>query len=1172
MLLLAPLSLYPAAGKTASQTALELSTFPDGSPEATLEFSSPGELLAPLKLPKKVTILDAEMDVSGAPALWNESFVHTEQSDFLQFDPIYRLDLNTTPGEVTLLKTYDDDFNDQSLDPKWRWMNPPASFDEGFQVPGHLRVVSNPNTTFWGSQTNGTLLWQNLSGWYGWRVIAKITSAPTAPLQRAGLVVFNRSADWIELSFGMLPGGPGIMRVNTAGGTSSQVNTSLAAGTVWLQIEKISYSTWRFYYSTDGENWTSFDAANMTRTFSGYPQNLQVGLVVMDGSSGLGHTADFDYFWANQWLSGGYMTSPVMPFSGNIQSANLVWDYSVPSSSFNVSIGAKVSPSQMSYDPLTPGATFNFTWQGSQFLYNVSFVSPAGTTVNGTPVLREVRGNLTIKDNPLNCSVDVGGDGIVEWEQPGTIGASPYHVSFAAALSAAVEAAAPDGEGKVEIPIKVHSGGKGIVRLTNLSVEYVLNSPPSETLLGSPDNATYETTLTPTFTLNATDPDGGTIWYELEIYYKGAASPMHKANQLANAAGWTAINYSSGELAEYTVPIAYKLMDGRTYLWRARANDDWVWGPWSGFREFTTDTTPPDGWVNDDGSETSDPTSLHATLSFFDDESGVVRYEYGLGTSKDAPNISPFTETNESSVTVHNLTLIYGLRYYFIARAQNGAGLWSDYISSDGISLRKGAVNYLPTVTVSSPEEGSNLSGVARVTGTAHDIEFLDTISVYVQVDGGEWLEAQGNTSWSLDLDTTRYKDGPHTLSARAWDGKAYSELVRVNVTFRNKRDIEIVDATPAPNPQVEENGTLMFSIDARDPLNRELSYRWFVDGVLQPTETGPTFVYAPNYTDSGAHQVTVTIFATGAELNYTWNVTVLNKNRPPSPRIAQPGQLERFRVKQEITFDATGTSDPDPDDPLSYHWEFGDGTSADGQRTTHRYLRPGTYSATLQVSDPSGFQMATVEVIVREEAEAGGSALATYGPYIGGAVALVLILLVVGLLVSRRRPEERKAGRVAEERKVKRPARAPAPTEAMLKGEAEPGFRAGAPGEEEALPAFDVQPLTPEEAAAEAAAYRPPTTAPEPSYQPQAPAYEAPPAPAYEQPPTYAYAPEGAQAPAWATPSPRPAKAPSGPAWVSPAAPEEAPPPPAGAPGAAPGSYDESQRILVRFITAETR
>ncbi|MGQ9583620.1 MAG: hypothetical protein ACUVV6_08950, partial [Thermoplasmatota archaeon] len=39
----------------------------------------------------------------------------------------------------------------------------------------------------------------------------------------------------------------------------------------------------------------------------------------------------------------------------------------------------------------------------------------------------------------------------------------------------------------------------------------------------------------------------------------------------------------------------------------------------------------------------------------------------------------------------------------------------------------------------------------------------------------------------------------------------------------------------------------------------------------------------------------------------------------------------------------------------------------------------------------------------------------------------------------------------------------------------------------------------------------------------------------------------------------------------VSPAAPEEAPPPPAGAPEAAPGSYDEIQRILDRFIPAET-
>ncbi|MEM2870657.1 MAG: PKD domain-containing protein [Thermoplasmata archaeon] len=1195
-LVLVALTPPPGAGKSESQTRLELETFSDGSMEARLFFSVPGDMLTSVRMPKKVTILSAEVDVSGAPYVWNESFIHTEKADFERFNPIYRLDLNTTPGAVMLDKPYDDDFNDQFLALKWRWLTPPAYYDEGLQVPGHLRVVSNANTTFWGTQTNGSFLYQNMSGWYGWRVITKITSSPTSPLQRAGIVVFNTTREWIEFSYGMLPGGLGIMRTSTTSGSSSQVNTSLSNETVWLQLEKISSGTWRFYYSLNGENWTLFSAANLSKTFPSYPQSLQVGLVVMDGNSGLGHTADIDYFWTDQYFTGGYMTSPVIELDGTIQSATLSWNFSVPGSGYNVTIGAKVNPGQATFDQLTNGIPFNFTSQGTSFWYNVSFVTPSGAA-NATPVLREVRGNITLKDNPFNCSVDVGADGTAEWRQSGSIGPSPYHIVFSEALSAAIQAAEPDTQGRVEVPIRVSSEGKGLISLTNLTIAYVLNSPPSVVTPIAPENGTYITTLTPTFTLNATDPDGGTIWFELEIYFKGATSPTHRTNQLSNAAGWTTTNYTSGEEASYTVPIAYKLADGRTYVWRARANDDWVWGPWSEFREFTIDTTPPVGWVMDDGAETSDPTSLHAVLAFTDDESGVVKYEYGVGTSKDKPNIAPFAETTESSVTVRNLTLVYGFKYYFIARAMNGAGLWCDYVASDGISLRKGAVNYLPTVSISSPSDGETLSGVVTVSGAASDIEFLDTITVYVQVDSGEWLEASGNYSWAIDIDTTKYEDGRHTITAKAWDGKAYSELARVNVTFRNKHELELVSADPPPGPQVAENSSLTFSVEVHDPLDRVLSYRWLVDGVVQVGETGLSFAYIPSYTDAGVHNVTVSVYATGAELNHTWTVTVLNQNRPPTARIALPGQQERFRVKQEVTFDATGSSDPDPDDTLTYHWEFGDGTSADGLRTTHRYLKAGTYTVTLQVSDSYSFNIQTVEIVIVEEAAAGQSFLDTYGVYIGGALALLIILVLLGIFASRRKPEERPGVRRREEEREARRARRPAPAgvEARPEGEAEPGFRAGAPPEEEALPAFDVQPLSPEEAAALSAAeagHPGPVqeTAPQPPYQPAVPSYEAP-APAYEQPapsyeePVYGYgAPEGAQRPAWAAPTPaavQPSRAPA-PAWAAaasasrpagaaPAAP--APPPEAPAPAApsAPGTYDEIQRILERFVPAET-
>jgi uncharacterized protein with LGFP repeats/glucose/arabinose dehydrogenase len=56
------------------------------------------------------------------------------------------------------------------------------------------------------------------------------------------------------------------------------------------------------------------------------------------------------------------------------------------------------------------------------------------------------------------------------------------------------------------------------------------------------------------------------------------------------------------------------------------------------------------------------------------------------------------------------------------------------------------------------------------------------------------------------------------------------------------------------------------------------------------------------------------------------------------------------------VTFDSKGTYDPDGD-LLGYHWDFGDGTGADGPTATHQYAAPGTtpLTAKLTVTDPLG-------------------------------------------------------------------------------------------------------------------------------------------------------------------------------------------------------------------------
>ncbi len=228
------------------------------------------------------------------------------------------------------------------------------------------------------------------------------------------------------------------------------------------------------------------------------------------------------------------------------------------------------------------------------------------------------------------------------------------------------------------------------------NVTVLFNRPSLAPVLKSPKHFDYVTSDTPTFELSAMDWDTkDKLVYSIELSLDNFNTVSKTYDMTQSSAGWSATSYAPGEMATFTLPDTEKLTNGKTYQWRARAFDGRDWSTVSVIWWFSVDTTPPEApySVNDGLGDDIDFTSSQDTLaahwdSAGDPESGILAYWYSIGTTPGGIQVLNFTENGiRTAVTVHGLTLASGKTYYVSVKAENGAGLFSSVVTSDGVTV-----------------------------------------------------------------------------------------------------------------------------------------------------------------------------------------------------------------------------------------------------------------------------------------------------------------------------------------------------------------------------------------------------------------------------------------------------------------------------------------------------
>ena len=77
-------------------------------------------------------------------------------------------------------------------------------------------------------------------------------------------------------------------------------------------------------------------------------------------------------------------------------------------------------------------------------------------------------------------------------------------------------------------------------------------------------------------------------------------------------------------------------------------------------------------------------------------------------------------------------------------------------------------------------------------------------------------------------------------------------------------------------------------------------------------------------------------------------------ENDPLAPKAVAGAPIDDAKIKEVIVFDAS-QSKKNKASIKKYHWDFGDGATADTVKATHGYAEVGSYTATLTIEDADG-------------------------------------------------------------------------------------------------------------------------------------------------------------------------------------------------------------------------
>ncbi len=451
--------------------------------------------------------------------------------------------------------------------------------------------------------------------------------------------------------------------------------------------------------------------------------------------------------------------------------------------------------------------------------------------------------------------------------------------------------------------------------------------------------------------INSVIVDGTTVYIAT---YEGVAH-----STLTGTIG-TIWNVSNGDLPSNTVPTLYS-DSTHIYVCTSLGVERWnkTAAGWEALKWNTTNKRLPSNFVKS--------IALDSPILYLGTQGGIARYNMSSGLFfplSSAVNTNPrdpmldvdgdmaaewsHTDFLDSKVASGDLTTAFNTYL---------AGASADHYDMYGNGFVNVSMNFSVDLTSVGALKLDNLN--LEYATTLNTGNMADAVNTYIAAHRGE-ADAAGNVTIPIVIGSSGA-------------GKVKLSDLEVSHTFLARPPVAVINK-PMDGTQYSVSDMIEFdALNSTDPDMDIASFTWTssISGPIFPAEgNGSAFSIPASDIGIGNHTITLTVTDEKLNSNQTSvEIEVIEGEvvipGAPSAIIVTPGPVSYHLAGEIITFDGSGSFDPD-NDTITYEWI----SSKDGVLGTtpvvNTSLSWGTHQVTLYVEDPGGLNdTASVMVVV---------------------------------------------------------------------------------------------------------------------------------------------------------------------------------------------------------------